>query len=423
MKHNPFLPLCLLSATLFLHPAAAQITPAEYRRAVAGHSWSLRAAASRSEQAAQRQLRARTAFLPSLSAAGDFSLALRHRTGIKPWGFALQPQIVGTLYGGGSVRASWRKASLDHSAALCDEAFTLLDVRYAADYAYWNLSATTQYRDAMRRFVGIIRSLKELIDRRFEEGYISKSDVLMIEARLSAAEYEELAAEKSCEEALHTFNVLRGTGADDPVALAVSILDSLAMPRRATLEETLAARPDYTAARLRREAAASSVRLVRSAFNPRIEVGVSGIWQPETPNRRGVTSLDGALFARVSVPIFHFRERRHAVAEARAAELKSAWGEAQLHDDILLQERNGWTALTESRAQVEAIKESLRIASENLDLSTYSYGEGLTTILDVLQAQLSWIQLYTNAITARFNYAVARSSYDRITARETDEEQ
>jgi len=420
MKHNPLLLLCLLLAAL---PVRAQITPEEYRRAVTGYSWSLRAAAARSEQAARRQLQARTAFLPTLSAAGDFSLALRHRTGIKPWGFALQPQIVETLYGGGSVRASWRKASLDHAAALCDEAFTALDVRYAADYAYWNLSAMTQYRDAMRRFVGIIRSLKEIIDRRFAEGYISKSDVLMIEARLSAAEYEELAAEKNCEEALHNFNVLRGAGADDPVVLAASILDSLAMPLRATFDETLAARPDYTAARLRREAAASSVRIARAAFNPRIEVGVSGIWQPDTPNRRGATSLDGALFARVSVPIFHFRERRHAVAEARAAELEHTWNEAQLHDDILLQERNGWTALTESRAQVEAVKESLRIAGENLELSTYSYGEGLTTILDVLQAQLSWIQLYTNAITARFNYAVARSSYDRITAREMEGEQ
>ena len=48
--------------------------------------------------------------------------------------------------------------------------------------------------------------------------------------------------------------------------------------------------------------------------------------------------------------------------------------------------------------------------------STYSYGEGLATILDVLQAQLSWIQLYSNAIRAHYNYAVAVSDYQRITA-------
>ncbi|CUO04778.1 type I secretion outer membrane protein%2C TolC family [Alistipes finegoldii] len=77
---------------------------------------------------------------------------------------------------------------------------------------------------------------------------------------------------------------------------------------------------------------------------------------------------------------------------------------------------NGWTALVNSRAQVDATEQSLRIAGENLDISTYSYGEGLSTILDVLQAQLSWIQLYTNAIKAHYNYAVAVSDYLRITA-------
>ena len=59
---------------------------------------------------------------------------------------------------------------------------------------------------------------------------------------------------------------------------------------------------------------------------------------------------------------------------------------------------------------------NLKIAGENLDISTYSYNEGQATILDVLQAQLSWIQIYTNAITAQFNYAVAVSAYERITA-------
>ncbi len=80
--------------------------------------------------------------------------------------------------------------------------------------------------------------------------------------------------------------------------------------------------------------------------------------------------------------------------------------------------RRWWTAIVQSRAQVDASERSLRIAAENLEISTYSYREGLVTILDVLQAQLSWIQLYTNDLTARYNYALAISDYRRITAAE-----
>ena len=49
-------------------------------------------------------------------------------------------------------------------------------------------------------------------------------------------------------------------------------------------------------------------------------------------------------------------------------------------------------------------------------IATLGEGMVLATILDVLQAQLSWIQLYSNAIRAHYNYAVAVSDYQRITA-------
>ncbi|MDE5851250.1 MAG: TolC family protein, partial [Alistipes sp.] len=70
------------------------------------------------------------------------------------------------------------------------------------------------------------------------------------------------------------------------------------------------------------------------------------------------------------------------------------------------------------RAQVGATEYNLRIAGENLEINTYSYGEGLATILDVMQAQLSWIQIYTNAIRAYYSHAVAVSDYRRITEAE-----
>ncbi len=96
--------------------------------------------------------------------------------------------------------------------------------------------------------------------------------------------------------------------------------------------------------------------------------------------------------------------------------LPLAWRSIRKIENIVRDEMNGWTALVNSRAQVDATEQSLRIAGENLSISTYSYGEGLATILDVLQAQLSWIQLYSNAIRAHYNYAVAVSDYQRITA-------
>lgn len=409
--------LSLILFLLICTGLRAQTSLPSYREAVAAYSWDLKAARSRTEEAGQLLGRAWTGYLPRLSMDGSFSAAFRHFSGVKPWTFALQPQIVQTLYGGGSVRAGYRQAELEGDIAVYEEDFTRLDVRYAADYAYWNLSAMKEFRDAMRRYVEIIGSLKRVVDWRFSEGYIAKGDVLMIEARLSEAQFELVTAEQNYEVALHNFNILRGTEGTLAVELAQTIFDSIPMPARIPYGDVLARRPDYLAARLRTQSSEQAMRLVRAAFNPQVSLGVGGVWQPDDPNRTGATSVDGSAFVRLSVPIFHWGERRRAVGAARAVIAQREWAAAGLHDDIVREELNGWTAIVNSRAKTASLNESLRIARENLDISTYSYGEGLATILDVLQAQLSWIQLYTNAINAQYDYSVAVSAYERITAR------
>ncbi len=405
--------LGLLAPTYGVFP---QTSLEEYRTEVAAYSRTLKIAVSKSAAAGEELGRARTGYLPRLSLGGDFSYAFRCREGVEAWSFSVQPQLLQTLYGGGSVRAAARQASLGYDIALCEEEFSRLEVRYAADYAYWSLSAVELYAAAMREYVALIRSLKEVVDRRFSEGYIAKGDVLMIDARLSEAEYSLVSVEQSREVTLHNFNLLRGCEALQRVDLRESIRDTLPMPERVPAAEAVVRRPDHTAALLRTEQASEAIRGARAPYNPQVSVGIGGVWQPATPNRNGKTQLDGSAFVQLTVPIFHWGERRRTVGIARAARDQQAWMAEQSYDDIILQEMNGWTVLVQSRAQVDASEASLRIAGENLSISTYSYGEGLATILDVLQAQLSWIQLYTNAIRAHFNYAVAVSDYRRITA-------
>ncbi len=403
-------------AILGSHVAAAQISLAEYRADVAAYSWQLKIAASQVDAAAAEALRTRTGRLPRLALEGDFAASFHRYDGIEPWSFNLRPEVVQTLYGGGAVRAAVRQTDLGYGIALCEEEFSQIDVRYAADYAYWNLSAAEFYAASMREYVALIRSLKEVIDRRFAEGLIAKGDVLMIDTRLSEADYTLLAAERQLEVARHNFNMLRGADAAQEVRLRNGIRDSLPEPVRVPGCESLSRRPDFMAAGLRIEQAEAAVAAARAPYNPQLSVGVGGVWQTFTPNRTGSTTVDGSVFVRLSVPIFHWGERRRAVAAARAAQMQTEWRAASLHDDIVREEINGWTMLVQSRAQIDNSEKNLRLASENLSISTYSYREGLATILDVLQAQLSWIQLYTNSIRAYYDYAVALSNYRRITA-------
>lgn len=404
-------------ALLALQDAKAQLSLEEYRASVMEYSWQLKMRNSQSEEAREEVGRAKTGFLPSLAASGSFDLQFRDVKGVRRWDFSLQPQIIQTIYAGGAVRAAVKTAEIGYDIALCNEAFAMLDVGYAADYTYWTLSAMGQYLASVRRYVDIIRSLKELVDARFAEGYIAKGDVLQIDSRLSEALYNLSVAEQNYSVAKNNFNILRGADLAQEVQLAQSISDSIPLPARVEFDNVIASRPDFEAADLACSRAEVAVRAARAPFNPQLSVGVGGRWAPYAPNKTGQTEVNGSLFARVSVPIFHWGERHRVVAAARERQHQSTLALQQLYDDILREEMNGWVNLVDSSAQVEASMRSMVIAGENLEISTYSYNEGVASVLDVLQAQISWLQLYTNTITAQYNYAVAVSDYQRITAR------
>lgn len=387
-----------------------------YRDSVYLNSMDISNAAVEVERAAAQVHIAKTDFLPSLTASGSFTTDFRRSGDADLWGFTLQPRIEQILYAGGGVRASFRRAELQSDVATENQRMTQLDVRNAAERAYYSLSAMQLYRAATREYVAIIRSLYGVVEERFSEGYVAKGDLLQVETRLSEAEFALLEMENDYEVALHRFNALRGDTGGGDVALSNSILDSVAMPARVTVEQMLQQRPDMRAAALTTLAAEYGVKVTRAQYNPRLTAGVSGSWQTYSPNASAKTYVDGALVVGLSVPLLHWGERRSAVAVARSDVRRAENGMEQLRRDAAEQEADGWSAMTSSYSQIQSSLHNLAIAAENLSISTYSYQEGQATVLDVLQAQISWLQLYTNAITARFNYAVAVSDYYRITA-------
>ena len=408
-----FLSLALL---FVVFSARAQLSIEAYRDMVYEYSTSLMNAEATTLSAYSAMRVARTDFLPTLSAGATFTTDFRRSGDAHLWGFDLRPQLEQILYGGGAVRAAYSRAQAEYERAKYGEHHTRLAVRFAADYAYWTVSAMKLYMAATKEYVGSISALYRVVEERFREGYIAKGDMLQVEARLSEAHYSLIAAQNNYEVALHRFNNLLGVEGLVEVELSNTILDTISMPERVTVDEMVARRPDMQMAEMTILAAEQGVRVARAKYNPQLTAGVRGSWQTFSPNIASKTYLDGALVVGLSVPIFHWGERRQAVNVARSAVRIAENDIVQLRRDAAQEEADGWSAMMSSYSQMQSSLKNVEIASENLSISTFSYNEGQATVLDVLQAQISWIQIYSNAITARFNYAVAVSEYNRLAA-------
>ena len=385
--------LFLISATSLM----AQISVEAYVSRVVEYSHAITSAEAGVVGAEAEYRVAQHGRMPSLSLSSDDPIK------------SVRADLVQPIYNGGRNNAltKQRESALVQSASALER--TILDVRYEAEVAYWSLSRAERYRQAMCDYISIVQALKSVVERRYQEGYTSKSDLLQVESRLTNAEYQLSEAEQQWHIALSHFNMLQGEATNTEVILTEDIFDSFAMPERVDAEIILRQHPDYMIALASREQAQYGIALRRADYLPTLNLGLFG--------RFPITSkgeATGGVALSMKVPIFHFMERRDALRSARSRYTSTEAQLVEVVDNIILNESNGWTNLEYSHRRMEAVQRNLDIARENLDISTYSYREGVVTILDVLQAQISWLQIYENAIAAEYDYAVAIASYRYI---------
>lgn len=409
-----------MSVILTIAPCVlhAQVSLDDYSESVLAYSLELQDAEFARQGAREREIVARKGYLPILSLARELNIEARKPDEGRRWNWLTQLDVSQPIFRGGEVRATAKRAELAFDISEYEAEATEFLVRYTAEVAYWSLSRADGYYEAIAQYVAIVESLRDVVAERYDAGYISKSDLLQVASRLSDARYQLSEAEQKRDIALHNFNLLRGVEPTSKVVLAESIFNSVALPVRESVDSVILRHPDYNSSELSAMRAFWGIRAERARYLPKIEVGAYALLQPNMPHvRGGGTRLDGGFMLSFSSPIYHFGERRHAVAAARSDYLREVNATLAVVDRITLEESDTWTNLCATRDRVATAQRNLSIAEENLSISTYSYREGLASILDVLQAQLSWLQIYTNTLSAQYDYAVAVSAYDYVTCR------
>lgn len=412
--------LCLGCLALSLSSVAQNVvTLSMYRDAVLADSYKIEVDVLNQMTIEEKQSIIKKGFLPTLNASGDFALNFRDEmttiggvsSRLQPYSFSLQPQIIQTIYGGHGVRNNYKRVQVELEMAENLTLHTVSEIIYAADYAYWNLASNRAYVDASMQYVKIIQELRDIIELRFKDGYISKRDLLMTDVRLGEAEYSLISAQQSYSISLSNFNILMGVDINTPYKIDANVITTATLPHRIKQENLFDYRSDYTAAQKRIEYEEYGIKVARSAYNPQVVGGISGAWRNNTPNINGGSRIDGYMFVRVSIPIFAWGERRNTVNIAQNMRYESTLQLDNLKDLITQEENIAWLSIEHSSMQVDKSVYSLQLGRDNLQLNTYSYNEGQIPISDVLSAQLSWLQLYTNAITAGYNYKVSIAQY------------
>ena len=358
----------------------------------------------------------RTGFFPKLDITGNYSYQLEKveflpGTDLKHENYGVEAGLVQNVYSGSAVRKQYDVAKLQHAIAQLSVEHTVDNMIYAADVSYWSVAANRNLYELSEQFVQIVRELYEIVNKRFEEGAISKTDVLMVQNRLKEAELQLNTNSTNYKTALQSLNIMMGVEPDAAVVLTDSIQKVLWVPKQEGLNKALERRADYQSAIMGIEMAKLHTDMARSKYLPQLAVGIKEKYGTTLLNVDGKAQWATTAYAQINIPVFHWGEMRQNVRLSRTQEWTKELERSQLKDQVSKELNNAWVNVIEISKKLEIVYSSLDIAKDNLTLNTFSYNEGKLPIIDVLSAQVSWLQAYTNVVSVNYQYKVALAEY------------
>jgi outer membrane protein len=238
--------------------------------------------------------------------------------------------------------------------------------------------------------------IKSGLDVSFANVDLAQAQLLLIQAQNDVdASYAQLSAALGYPEQ-HTFAL-----AEEPVPGAPpSDLDQ-------TIQQALRDRPELIGQRLNAQSAHSYATAERDLSFPTISAaGVAGL----TP--LGADQLApryAAAGVNVNVPIFNGRlfSSLHSEATARArAEDENL---RDLQDRIVRDVRTSWLNANSAYQRLSVTEQLLASANQALDLATSRYHLGLSSIVELSQAQLNETQAQIQETSAKYDYQIQTS--------------
>lgn len=392
-----------------------------YRDKVEAYSQVLKQQKLKTMASAEARKIAYTGFLPKIDISADGTLNLND---LNAWNEPLGQYrnhtyqgvfVVGQpLYTGGALQAQNRIAKADEKLDQLSEELTLDQIRYQSDAVYWNVSAARAGLEAADKYQKIVKQQYDIIQDRFTDGMISRTDFLMISTRLKEAELQYIKARQNYTLSLQKLNILMGEDPNTPND-GISNIDTPSAPVQVmALNEVLQRRADFASTEVSIQRSTAQRKAALSQYNPQVNMYLSGGWATATPNLGYDVSFNPIVGLNINIPVFRWGARFKTNRQQKAYIGIQKLQQSYVTDNISEELSGSLTKLTETEFQVKTAKENMELAEENLDLATFSYNEGKASMVDVLSAQLSWTQARSNMINAFLAKKMAIAEYSKV---------
>ena len=280
------------------------------------------------------------------------------------------------------------------------------DVVLAADIAFYNALVAQATLQVARSTVKARQDVGEQVGALTASKLKSTLDQSFAQVNLSQAKLLDLDAQNQYDSAMANLNEVLGTTNDDryqlmddatppqPVAPSVEAVIALALQQR----------PDLLALKLTHDSDVRFARAQRDQLYPTV-AGLGDVgYTPVGSSQYFLQNWYGAAGVNVSIPIFNGFKFHSQTVEADLRARASDERSRVLMDRIVRDVRTAWLRAATAQQRMSVTAELLKEANTALDLADTRYRLGLSSIVELSQAQLQQTQAQIDEANARFDY-------------------
>ena len=285
---------------------AQTLTVEEYRAKVLDYNQDIKQSREAVKAAIYALKGVKTGFFPKLQLSGNYSYQIEdvefmQGVDLKHNNYSAEAALSQNVYAGNMVRKQQEAAKLQKAIARLGEELTTDNIVYAADVSYWTLAANESLFYISQEFVLIVKELDGIVQKRFDEGAISKTDLLMVKTRLKEAELQESTRNMNYQTAMQSFKIMMGVPLEEKWVIIDSIQKPVIVPGLQPLEVALKRRADYQIAVQDFNLTKQQTKIIRSKYLPQFAVGVKETWGTPLINVSGDEKFATVAFAKLSL--------------------------------------------------------------------------------------------------------------------------
>jgi outer membrane protein TolC len=311
-----------------------------------------------------------------------------------------------------SLLQRWRAAKTGVDVAGLEAEVTKRDVMATVGLLYIEALRADEAMKARQADIELSQQLLKLARDRRAAGIATGLDVTREEVQLENNKQRFLVSQNEQESA--RLNLIRALGISFEVRLTLT--DELKFvpvePQQAEEALTVAReqRVELKVQETRQKLAALSLSSVASERLPSLSLNGEYGWIGVKTQDMQATHAIGLMF---SIPIFDGGAREGRISETRSRVKQEYIRTKDVSDQVTLEVRNALLTLESSTQQVAVSEKGLELALKELTFARDRFAAGLTTNIEVTNAQTSVARARDNQIEALFRFNASRINLAR----------